>query len=284
MVRQLPVLELLLLLHAAAAAATAGAGDPLAAPLSELLAQHGHDTATAPASDDTHAAMVALSRRKRKTPPPAARGSAGLLLPRAAVSPNCVKSLQKLCGAQKGNVSTPDVQLCKACTAARESTLSKDGCPASAVKEFCRAPKPVCPATVGAQVNATGLLPVDMFRKAANGSEVPCDEATRLALNMTQACGGTVYFATKCAFASTVIVPGGTSFKGGGDAGGSEFLFRPQTEIVGPRDGPAFLVQHTTSVDFSNLAISGHNTGVIVTDSALVRCVIAWSRPATDLR
>ena len=58
---------------------------------------------------------------------------------------------------------------------------------------------------------------------------------------------------------------------GGGNAGTSEFLFRPQTEISGPKSGPAFLVQHTTNVQFTNLAIAGHNTGVIVTDSALVR-------------
>jgi hypothetical protein len=213
----------LILLHAAA---------ELAAPLSEFLAQHGHDAGAA-SGGDTHAALVALSQRKRTTPP---AGGSGLLLPQAAVSPNCVKSLEKLCAAQKGNVTNPNVQLCQACTAAHESTLSKDGCTTSAIKGFCHAPKPVCPAAVGSQVNATGLVPVDMFRKAANGSEIPCDEATRLAINMTQACGGTVFFATKCAFASTVIVPGGTSLKGGGDAGGSEFLFRPQTEIAGPSE------------------------------------------------
>jgi hypothetical protein len=37
-------------------------------------------------------------------------------------------------------------------------------------------------------------------------------------------------------------------------------------------DGPAFLVQHTTNIEFTDLQIAGHNTGVIVTDSALVRC------------
>ena len=54
-------------------------------------------------------------------------------------------------------------------------------------------------------------------------------------------------------------------------AGGDEFSFRPQTSIAGPAAGPAFIVEHVTNVEFHNLEIMGHNTGVIVTDSAVVR-------------
>ena len=54
-------------------------------------------------------------------------------------------------------------------------------------------------------------------------------------------------------------------------AGGDEFSFRPQTSIAGPNAGPAFIVEHVTNVEFHNLEIMGHNTGVIVTDSAVVR-------------
>ena len=68
-------------------------------------------------------------------------------------------------------------------------------------------------------------------------------------------CGGTVYFASECAFASTVVVPGGTGLQGGGRSGGGEFSFRPQTVIGGPKTGPAFLVEHTTNVQFTDLEI-----------------------------
>eukprot|EP01050_Picozoa_sp_SAG11_P053908 SAG11_NODE_32112_length_286_cov_0.834225_1_plen_64_part_01 len=53
-------------------------------------------------------------------------------------------------------------------------------------------PTPVCPAELGAQVNATGLLSVDLFRRDPNGSQVSCDDATRLAINMSRACGGSI--------------------------------------------------------------------------------------------
>jgi hypothetical protein len=125
-----------------------------------------------------------------------------------------------------------------------------------------------CPLALQESINTTGLLPVDYFR-ADNRT---CDEATRLAINASQhGCGGTIYFASPCAFEATVVVPGGTGLRGGGGGGSDQFGFKPQTQISGPSEGPAFLVQHTTSVEFMDLEILGWNTGVIVTDSALVR-------------
>ena len=91
-------------------------------------------------------------------------------------------------------------------------------------------PKGVCPPELEATVNATGMLSVDHFRSARN---VTCDEATRLAINMTANCGGSVYFPTPCDFASTVVVPGGTSLTGGGGA----LLLLPLTPGASPADG-----------------------------------------------
>lgn len=257
----LAVILVAALAHGPDPATTTAAG----AKLSQLLAQHGHPSGDL-MQDDTHSALAALSRRKRKTPPPTDAASA----PRPP-TPNCEKALGSLCGEAKGNVINPDVAACQACTLSHKGTLSKDGCTARENKGYCLPPPLVCPTKLSAQVNATGLLPVDLFRTAADGSDVPCDVATRLAINMSKVCGGTIFFATACDFNSTVIVPGATSFQGGGDGGSGEFLFRPQSLISGPDHGPAFLVQHTTNVEFTNLEIAGHNTGVIVTDSALVR-------------
>lgn len=125
-----------------------------------------------------------------------------------------------------------------------------------------------CPLALQESVNTTGLLPVDYFRT----DNRTCDEATRLAINMSNhACGGSVFFATLCAFTSTVDVPGGTALRGGGRGSSDQFGLKPQTHISGPNEGPAFIVQHTTNVQFDDLAIMGVNTGVIVTDSAVVR-------------
>ena len=131
-----------------------------------------------------------------------------------------------------------------------------------------RKPWGACPEELGASVNSSGLLPVDYFRPA--GSNTTFDEATRLAINMTLNCGGIVFFATQGQFTSTVVVPGGTSLRGGGPAGAGQFTFRPQTEIKGPTDGPAFLIEHATNVQFHDLLIMGHTTGVIITDAAMV--------------
>lgn len=131
-----------------------------------------------------------------------------------------------------------------------------------------RTPLEACPEELQASINASGLLPVDFFRTA----DVTCDQATRKAINASAtACGGTVYFATSCDFETTVVVPGNVNLRGGGNGAGDEFSFRPQTHITGPKKGPAFIVQHVTNVQFQDLEIAGWNTGVIVTDSAVVR-------------
>ena len=98
-----------------------------------------------------------------------------------------------------------------------------------------------CPEPLAGTVNATGLLPVDYFRDTLN---VTCDQAVRLAMNMSRDhCGGVLYFVSPCGFASTVEVIGGTGFAGGAN-GQDEFSTQPQTVISGPASGPAFSVQH----------------------------------------
>jgi hypothetical protein len=125
-----------------------------------------------------------------------------------------------------------------------------------------------CPAPLAASVNATGLLPVDWFRATFN---VSCDQAVRLAMNTSQhSCGGVLFFATSCAFESTVVVPSGVGFQGG--AGTSdEFSTPTQAEVRGPAVGPAFLLASVEEVHFSDLVIIGGTTGVYITDTALVR-------------
>jgi hypothetical protein len=41
--------------------------------------------------------------------------------------------------------------------------------------------------------------------------------------------------------------------------------------INGPKEGPAFLIAHVEKIQLVDLSIQGHDTGVICTDSALIR-------------
>ena len=126
-----------------------------------------------------------------------------------------------------------------------------------------------CPTELAAQVNATGLLPVDWFRRG--NATLACDDAVRLAMNMSlQHCGGTLYFGSKCEFESTVDVLSGVGFQGGG-MHIDNFQTAPQQEIVGPRVGPAFALSGIHQVHFDSLSIVGVHTGVYITDTALVR-------------
>ena len=111
-----------------------------------------------------------------------------------------------------------------------------------------RKPWGPCPAELAASVNTSGLLPVDYFRPP--GSNITFDAATRLAINMTYNCGGSVFFQTSGHFTSTVVVPAGTTLQGGGSSTNDQFTVRPQTSIYGPVEGPAFLVEHVTNIHF----------------------------------
>jgi hypothetical protein len=82
--------------------------------------------------------------------------------------------------------------------------------------------------------------------------------------------GGVLFFASHCSFESTVAVQAGMGFRGG-DTGSDEFSTAPQVTISGPSDGPAFLLAHVENIHISNLAILAQTTGVVITDSALVR-------------
>ena len=90
-------------------------------------------------------------------------------------------------------------------------------------------------------------------------------------MNMSKEyCGGVLFFASHCSFESTVAVQAGMGFRGG-DTGSDEFSTAPQITISGPSDGPAFLLAHVENIHISNLAILAQTTGVVITDSALVR-------------
>ena len=181
-----------------------------------------------------------------------------------------------LTGDGLGHVSTPPTNAAMASLSTkfrgkkppmRESPLGLPPSPPlrdTAVHGFARS----CPEPLGSTVNATGLLPVDWFRNAMN---VSCDQAVRLAMNMSRDhCGGVLYFDTPCGFESTVEVIGGMGFQGSAN-GEDEFSTQPQTTITGPDSGPAFSVQHVDQVHFNDLAIIGVFTGVYITDAALIR-------------
>ena len=201
-----------------------------------------------------------LSARHRGKRPPMRRTEPFERLQRSEASPSCAKALKGCWPVQKSE------SRCKMCEGKQQAMLHTAGCTQSDINLYCELPR--CPEPLAASVNATGLLPIDWFRETLN---VSCDQAVRLAMNMSkQHCGGVLFFASQCTFESTVTVQAGLGFRGG-DTGSDEFSTAPQITITGPADGPAFLLAHVDNVHFSNLAILAQTTGVIITDSALVR-------------
>ena len=133
------------------------------------------------------------------------------------------------------------------------------------------APTPDCPVELARQVNATGLLPVDMFGDA-NATD---DHRVRLAINASRVCGGAIFFLStpqRIAYVltTTIDVPANIVFQGGGWNGVAEFQTPSMAEIGGPLHGPVFSVVHAQRVHFLNLRILNHETAVYVSDSALV--------------
>jgi hypothetical protein len=125
----------------------------------------------------------------------------------------------------------------------------------------------LCPSELAKSVQTTGLMPVDFFR----GGNVSCDQATRMAINMSQTCcGGIIFFGSNCTFESTVSLPSRTGLQGGA-AGTHEFVTGPVTVIKGPALGPAFLIESGEGFHLQNLAIDGHHSGIVITDAANVR-------------
>ena len=59
-------------------------------------------------------------------------------------------------------------------------------------------PTPACPVELARQVNATGLLPVDMFGNATTDDA----ERVRLAMNASRICGGAIFFLSTPGFLS----------------------------------------------------------------------------------
>jgi hypothetical protein len=133
------------------------------------------------------------------------------------------------------------------------------------------APTPDCPVELARQVNATGLLPVDMFGDP-NATD---DHRVRLAINASRVCGGAIFFVSTpnriaYQFVTTVDVPANIVFQGGGWNGVAEFQTPSMAEIGGPMHGPVFSVVSAQRVHFLNLRILNRETAVYITDSALV--------------
>ena len=94
------------------------------------------------------------------------------------------------------------------------------------------APTPECPAELARQVNATGLLPVDMFGNATTTD----DDRVRLAIDASRVCGGAIFFLStpghiSYQFATTVDVPANIVFQGGGWNGVAQFQTPSMAEI-----------------------------------------------------
>ena len=188
--------------------------------------------------------MSALALKNRGTRPPMRRilnGTGPLGTHGSGTLRSCSEALAG-CWPVRANQSR-----CKLCEGRQQSTLHTAGCTQADIDQYCGTPSGSsrCPEPLAASVNATGLLPVDWFRKTFN---VSCDQAVRLAMNMsTQHCGGVLFFASHCTFESTVAVLARMGFRGG-DTGSDEFSTAPQVTIHGPAIGPAFLVAHVDNV------------------------------------
>ena len=72
---------------------------------------------------------------------------------------------------------------------------------------------------------------------------------------------------------STIEVPSGTSFLGGGGRGSDQFQVGPEGASIwaGGYDGPVFRARKAQKISFENLVIIGSTNGVTVSDGALVR-------------
>eukprot|EP01046_Picozoa_sp_COSAG06_P022927 COSAG06_NODE_1799_length_8367_cov_3.030721_4_plen_242_part_00 len=127
-------------------------------------------------------------------------------------------------------------------------------------------PPPVCPAAFLAEAASTGMISVGGFRRP--GDDAPAVRATiAVAVN----CSAAVFFPPgSYSFHTTVSLPGGLELRGSG-LRAAEFITQPGALIHGPMEGPAFLIEHVEKIQLVDLSIQGQSTGVIVTDSALIR-------------
>jgi hypothetical protein len=128
---------------------------------------------------------------------------------------------------------------------------------------------PHCPPELARQVNATGLLPVDMFGNATTDDA----DRVRMAINASRVCGGAIFFDSTpghiaYVFGSTVEVPANIIFQGGGWNGVAEFQTPAMAEIGGV--SPAFSCVGAQRVHFINLRILCRSLAVYISDSALI--------------
>jgi hypothetical protein len=128
---------------------------------------------------------------------------------------------------------------------------------------------PDCPAGVAAAAMATGMVSLESFLNKTAGADDAV--AVRAALAAAQNCSAALFLPPgRYSFQTTVVLPGNMEVRGSG-LQPSEFLPPPGAWVYGPKNGPAFLIAHVESVHLADLNIVGTYTGVIVTDSALIK-------------
>ena len=103
------------------------------------------------------------------------------------------------------------------------------------------------------------------------GVKVDDSAAVRAALSVAVNCSAALFFPPdQYELGSTVSLPSEVELRGSG-LHAAEFTTEPGASISGPKDGPAFLIAHVEKIQIADLSILGQRTGVIVTDSALIR-------------
>ena len=103
------------------------------------------------------------------------------------------------------------------------------------------------------------------------GVRVDDAPAVRSALIVAVNCSAALFFPPgEYALETTVSLPSEVELRGSG-LHAAEFTTEPGAQISGPKDGPAFLIEHVEKIQIVDLSILGQRTGVIVTDSALIR-------------
>ena len=152
---------------------------------------------------------------------------------------SAVALLSLACGAPSGSATAARRQVAEQVAATLTGRSLAHARHTPPPRPAFRSPTPRCPPELARQVNATGLLPVDMFGDAATDDA----ERVRMAINASRVCGGAIFFDSTpghiaYVFGSTVDVPANIIFQGGGWSGVAEFQTPAMAEIGGV--SPAF--------------------------------------------
>ena len=136
-------------------------------------------------------------------------------------------------------------------------------------------PPPICPPDYAKEAIATGMISVASFLNSSRDQpevkSVDDAPAVRSAIAVAVNCSAAVFFPPGgYSLESTVELPNEVELRGSG-LSAAEFTTEPGARISGPKYGPAFLIAHAEKIQLVDLSILGQTTGVIVTDSALIR-------------